>query len=102
MTSEHISKRLQALRQKHGLTLGEVGRAINVPTSTYRDWEYGSEIKGEPYQKLAKLFGVSLTFLITGHNNKETKILNEIIGDMEKDLQKLKLAVQELELSENT
>jgi transcriptional regulator with XRE-family HTH domain len=43
-----------------------MARAIGVPASTYREWEYGRAIRGEPYVKMAEVLKVSLYELITG------------------------------------
>ncbi len=44
----------------------EVAEAIGVPSSTYREWEMGTKISGEPYLALSQLFGVSLSYLMYG------------------------------------
>lgn len=64
---ETIAKRLESLRRKKRLSQKEVAERMKVPASTYRDWEYGKKIKGEPYVKLAEILEVSLTELLTGH-----------------------------------
>ncbi|MGZ3694567.1 MAG: helix-turn-helix domain-containing protein [Bdellovibrionota bacterium] len=64
---ETIGKRLRRLRKLRGLSLKEVGAAIGVPVSTYKEWEYGRAIQGEPYEKLAECLGVSLGELLTGN-----------------------------------
>lgn len=42
----------------------EAARRIGIPESTYREWEYGSQIRGEPYAKIATAFGVTLDDLL--------------------------------------
>ena len=60
---EHIAKRLVKLRQDKNLKIKNVANAIGVSPSTYRDWEYGCAIKAEePYIKLARYYGVSISF----------------------------------------
>ncbi|MGE0529267.1 MAG: helix-turn-helix transcriptional regulator [Bdellovibrionales bacterium] len=61
-----LANRLKALRARTGLSVAEVARRVNVAPSTYRDWEYGRSIKGEPYVKLAEIFGVTLSELLIG------------------------------------
>ena len=73
-----ISTRLRNLRIEKGLTLREVAAVATVPTSTYRDWEYGKAITGEPYAKLAEFYGVSLSFLITGKEEQPLEIIELI------------------------
>lgn len=66
MRTEKISERIRKLRERSGLTQKAIAEKIAVPNSTYRDWEYGKQIVGEPYVKLAEIFGVSLSTLLTG------------------------------------
>ena len=42
----------------------EAARRIGVPETTYREWEYGRAIRGEPYVKIALAFGVTLDALL--------------------------------------
>lgn len=65
-----FGKRLEKLRIREGLSVSEVARHISVSTSTYREWEYGRQIKGEPYEKLASILNVSLNELLTGKKLK--------------------------------
>ncbi|MNT06136.1 hypothetical protein D3C72_1407900 [compost metagenome] len=52
---------------------------MNIPVSTYRDWEYGKQIKGEPYVDLAKVLDVSLTELLTGRKEPiHTRIVTDL------------------------
>jgi transcriptional regulator with XRE-family HTH domain len=53
----------------------EVASALGVPVTTYREWEYGRKIVGEPYAALAQIFEISVYELITGE-----KISNEEIA----------------------
>ena len=62
----NISERLTKLRGQRGLTLREVAEYVGVPTSTYRDWEYGKAIRIEPYVKLAELYEIGVEELLTG------------------------------------
>lgn len=59
----NISERLKNLRKKQKLSVVECANFIGVSQSTYRDWENGRSISGEPYIKIANLFGVSLSEL---------------------------------------
>ena len=59
-----IGKRLTKFRKNKNLTQKEVATLLSVPTTTYRDWEYGRLIQGEPYLKLDEIFGVSLSDIL--------------------------------------
>tara|TARA_B100000212_G_C27234380_1_gene473050 strand:- start:199 stop:468 length:270 start_codon:yes stop_codon:yes gene_type:complete len=73
-----LGERLRTLRTEKKLLISEVARHVGVSVSTYRDWEYGREIKGEPYLKLATLLNVNLTYLLTGKDSEVFKGLEEI------------------------
>lgn len=82
MKKEEIGTRLRRLRLKSKLSLKQVSEHLQIPLSTYRDWEYGSSIKGEPYLGLAHLFRVSLMEILNGHDHGNQPIvdnLNEIV-----------------------
>lgn len=59
----------------------EAARRIGVPETTYRDWEYGNAIQGEPYPRIAKAFGISLDelFGVSIPESVEEK-LNKIVA----------------------
>ena len=63
---ESINNRIKKLREKKGITAAEMAKAIGVPASTYREWEYGRSIRGEPYLKIAAVLNISLYELFTG------------------------------------
>ncbi len=73
-----LGERLRTLRTEKKLSISEVARHVGVSVSTYRDWEYGREIKGEPYLKLATLLNVNLTYLLTGKDSEVFKELEEL------------------------
>ncbi|MBK8202439.1 MAG: helix-turn-helix transcriptional regulator [Bdellovibrionales bacterium] len=63
----------------------EAARRIGVPESTYREWEYGRKIRGEPYLQIAKTFGVSIEELLGQPERQLTTIedrLNRAIEDL--------------------
>jgi len=64
---DNFGTRLKRLREERSLNVKEMAAQIGVATSTYRDWEYGRDIKGEPYVKIAEILGVSVYELLTGN-----------------------------------
>lgn len=86
---EPMGKRLRRLREGKNLSISEVSRMTKIPISTYREWEYGREIKGEPYLKLAEVFGVTLHELITGLPTNRDDFFSAI-ADVENALSRLK------------
>jgi transcriptional regulator with XRE-family HTH domain len=90
LSMEPIGKKLEKFRKNKNLTLREMAMRINVPVSTYRNWEYGRNIKGEPYLKITKVLNISL---------------NELFGiepfkSSEEIMKKLKIIKQQAELIE--
>lgn len=81
--------RLQNLRNKLGLSPTQVAKAVGVSISTYREWENGRSIRGEPYFELAKVLQVSLLELLTGITNENSKILDDF-NELESKFKKFK------------
>ena len=73
---EKISELLKKCREEKGLTIKECADQVGVSSSTYRDWEYGRAISGEPYVKIAHLFGITLSELFGRNPQKMNKELN--------------------------
>ncbi|MBX3034908.1 MAG: helix-turn-helix transcriptional regulator [Bdellovibrionaceae bacterium] len=86
---ELIGPRLKRLRLRRGLSTAEVASKLGVSPSTYREWEYGRAIRGEPYEKLAAVFQVSLQELLLGERFMGTEALRLVEG-IESELRKLK------------
>jgi transcriptional regulator with XRE-family HTH domain len=92
---EDFPRRIARLRKEHGLTIKQVAEYIQVPTTTYRDWEYGRAKLDTTYIKLAELFGVSVYELLGGKESEFAEIQNEVLG-LEKHLFSLKRKLQSL------
>lgn len=75
-----FGQRLKELREKANLSVNEVATKVEIPISTYRDWENGVKILGNElvYVKLANLFEVSLYELLSGEKVSTQVILDEI------------------------
>jgi transcriptional regulator with XRE-family HTH domain len=76
-------KRLRRLREDRRLSMREVAKLINVPETTYREWEYGRAIRGEPYIKIARALGVSLEELLGDEAHRPEDLerdIDQIIG----------------------
>ncbi len=87
-----IGTRLKHFRKQKNLTVAEVARRIDVSESTYRDWENGRAIKGEPYVKLAAVFAVSLNELFGLPASEATEATNatQEIESIQRSLDKLR------------
>lgn len=66
------------------LSQAEVARRIGVSDSTYRAWEYGSTILGEPYPKIAKAFNITLDelFGVSESSRSSSEEIDKIIADL--------------------
>lgn len=91
--SQAISQKLQMLRRGTRLSVKDVADQLGVAESTYRDWEYGRAIKGEPYVKLAEVFGVSLSELLLPSVTNEKAFVLARIKEIEDALKSIKLSV---------
>lgn len=92
---EKLSVRLKKLRIRKGFSQVYLAKLINVPVTTYRDWEGGKAITGEPYPFLAQHLDVSISYLITGQQTDVNDILNyidKVIDDV-KNLRKSVIAL---------
>ena len=76
-----FGERLKQLRKKSGLTTIEIAKICRVAESTYREWEYGRDIRGtKAYSALAMAFGVGLTELMMGEKGTSSSIDDDLKG----------------------
>ena len=74
-----FAKRLKVFRKRAGLTTQEVAKLCQVAESTYREWEYGREIRGvKAYESLARAYQVNLAELILGEEGKGASIHEDL------------------------
>jgi len=73
-----ISQRLVHFRNLKGLTQKQVAERLAVPVTTYRNWEYGKAIRGEPYVALAQIFEISILELLTGSKPGKSEMLRAL------------------------
>lgn len=70
----------------------EAAKRIGVPETTYREWEYGRAIRGEPYIRIARAFGVTLDALLGNASPTQTSTAQDF-DKIISDLQSLKTKV---------
>ena len=75
--SKEFGKRLTMFRKRKGYSVKETAKMANVNEVTYRQWEYGAEIRGEPYPDLARVYGITLEELF-GVDVRESSIEEDI------------------------
>lgn len=86
---ETLGVRLRRLRNGKNLSVKDVAENLGIPTTTYREWENGRKIVGEPYIGLSKLFDVSVYELITGEKVTASEFVTSI-DLIEEELRKIK------------
>ena len=87
---ETLGKRLERLRKEKNFTAKQVARLIEVPESTYHDWESNRNAKNQmPFQKISLVLAVSVTELITGELPDKQELL-EGVKELEEKIIELK------------
>ncbi len=87
--------RLEELRKKENLSMREMAKKLNMPYTTYVNYEKGTrEPNSETLIMLAKFFDVSVDYLIgnvvmVAQNNKEIKKPTDISVDELSELNKI-------------
>lgn len=82
--SKEFGKRLTLFRKRKGYSVRKMAELANVNEVTYRQWEYGAEIRGEPYPDLARAYGITLdelfgTYLLENSAEEEVdKIISAL------------------------
>lgn len=92
---ENLGNRLKRLRKQTHLTAKEVAHRLGVATSTYREWEMGRAIRGEPYPALCEVLNVSLHELLLGERSPDQQTIMSEIDAIEARLQALRRLVRE-------
>ena len=70
-----FGKRLLKFRTAQDKSSRQMAEEIGVPISTYRDWEYGKLIRGEPYVKIADALGITLDELLRDQPADKAELL---------------------------
>ena len=94
LRTEPLHRRLKRLRSARGLTMKALSARVGIPMTTYREWEYGRSIRGEPYEKLARAFGIGLTELMTGSRPSGSEML-AIVRGLEAEISRLRRSIEE-------
>ena len=91
--TELFATRIKRLRLGTRLSLKDMANRLGVPVSTYREWEYGRTIRGQPYMRMAEVLGVSVLELLTGKTPSNQSVFKEI-KTIEKHLAMLKMELE--------
>lgn len=84
-----LGKRLKAARLERNFSIEEVALRLGVSPSTYREWENGRAITGNPYSQLSSVLGVGV-YHILGIEDKSKDELFTCLNELEKCIQRLK------------
>jgi transcriptional regulator with XRE-family HTH domain len=91
--------RLKALRQKSNLTQKELGEKIGLTNKTISNYEKGDrQPNNEALLELARLFGVSVSYLL-GETDNQKLLDNTIVILTDKDLKNMPIEIQETVLT---
>ncbi|KAA9302299.1 MULTISPECIES: helix-turn-helix domain-containing protein [Aerococcus] len=67
-----VAERLKALREEKGYTQKDLANLISANYETVRGWDYGKSLpKHEMLARLAKLYNVSIDYILGQTNTKE-------------------------------
>jgi len=88
-----FNERLKKLRQDRGISPKVMAEKLEVSVSTYRDWEYGRKITGEPYVKISQVLNVGLNELFGSGCSKYSNY-KAAIKDVKDSLLKLEEACE--------
>ena len=92
---ESLNSRLRRLRKSRNISATEMARRIEVPPSTYRDWESGRAAKFPPLLQISQVLAISVTELVTGQVEPTPQVLEEI-EQIEKKLREIRLKLLSL------
>ena len=86
------------LLKRYGVSAYRVGKATNIPASTFSDWKKGkSKPKQDKLQKIADYFGVTVDYLMTGKEEakeKDPELTAREQRDIAKDLDRIMGEIQ--------
>lgn len=89
-----MNKTLSALRKKKKWSRLTTAKKLDVPESTYRDWERGRKVPSEILPALSSIFGVSIASLLGEKDDDRNENLKKSIYYIEAGLDLLKQAIR--------
>lgn len=78
MKTELFHQRLERIRREKKLTAKAMAELIDVPESTYREWEKGRGMKQPPFKKISQVLAISVTELVIGEKPEWHDVLERI------------------------
>jgi transcriptional regulator with XRE-family HTH domain len=84
-----IASKMKNRRTQLNLKVRDVASQVGVAESTYRDWENGRKIQGEPYIKIARALNMSVLELLRIESPNTSDILLSLV-EIEKHIKFLR------------
>ena len=91
-----IGEILKSRREELGLKVKDVSGFVGVADSTYRDWENGRKIQGEPYLQLAEILNMSLMQIFGVEKDINAQKLYLELIDIEDRVKNIRIRVNQL------
>ncbi len=78
MDNKEIGKKIKALRKQKNITITDLARIVDMSKSTVCSWENGQRRpEYEELQKLADLFGKSITYFFESDNQNNVILMSK-------------------------
>lgn len=87
-----ISEKMKERRVQLNLKVKDVAYQIGVAESTYRDWENGRKIQGEPYQLIADALEMNILELMEIQTSSFRLLMQEV-ENLEKHIKNIRKIV---------
>ena len=100
--SSSFSENLKSLMRKRGVTARVVSQATGIPESTLSEWSGGRAPKlGDDVMKLARFFGCSIDFFLTGKES-EAQVLEDVINGLDEGFATIHSGVYRVKIEKHT
>lgn len=73
-----IGKLMKERRTALNMQAKDLAKSLSVAESTYREWENGRRIQGEPYLRIAEILEISVLELLGAEDVSKSKLLLKI------------------------
>ena len=87
-----ISEKMKKRRIQLNLRPKDIAKKVGVAESTYRDWENGRKIQGEPYTLIADALEISVLELLGIETTKFHQLMLEI-SELERHVKNIRKIV---------
>ena len=76
-----ISDKIKMLRENKNLTQSDLAKQLGITRSSVNAWEMGISVPSTQYiVELAQIFDISTDYLLNGLNEKQIKIISNLIN----------------------